>query len=82
MAAPSLFGSRCVDSGKKKQASGFTDSDLAALEFARKELQEQQHRAWLWASLGRIAKWGLAVIGGVTVVSDAAVRLWKAFHGP
>ena len=62
----------------KKQEPEFTESDRAALEHARQELQEHAHRAWLWASLGRIAKWTLAVIAGVTVVTDALVRLWKA----
>ena len=62
----------------KKPEPEFSESDRAALEHARQELQEHEHRAWLWASMGRIAKWALAVIAGVTVITDAAVRLWKA----
>jgi len=62
----------------KKPEQDFSESDRAALEHAREELQEHQHRAWLWASLGRVAKWALAVIAGMTVVTDAVVRLWKS----
>jgi hypothetical protein len=61
-----------------KKEPEFTESDRAALEHAREELEEHQHRAWLWASLGRVAKWSLAVIAGVTVVTDAVIRLWKS----
>jgi hypothetical protein len=63
---------------KKPPDSDFTESDRAALQHAREELQEHEHRAWLWASMGRIAKWTLAVIAGVTVLTDAAIRLWKS----
>lgn len=62
----------------KKQ--DFTDSDRAALDHARKELDLHQHRVWLFAMLGRVAKWTLAAIAGVTVVADAAQRLWKALQ--
>ena len=69
-------------SEKQDPPHDWTDSDRAALEHAREKLQEQQHRAWLWASLGRIAKWTLAVIAGTTVVADAVLRLIKAWGEP
>jgi hypothetical protein len=65
-----------------KQAPDFTDSDQEALEYARAMLQEQQHRRWLVATAGRIVKWVLAFIAGTTLVSDAAMRIWRAIHGP
>lgn len=60
----------------------FSESDRAALQHAREELQESQHRAWLWQSLGRVSKWTLAVIAGITVVADALIRLIKAWGTP
>jgi hypothetical protein len=60
----------------------WTDSDREALDHARAELKEQEHRAWLWASLGRIAKWALAVVAGTTVVADAVLRIVNVFKGP
>jgi hypothetical protein len=53
----------------------WTDSDRAALDHARAELKEQEHRTWLWASLGRITKWALAAVAGTTVVADAVLRI-------
>ena len=67
-------------STKTPPGSQFSESDRAALDHAREQLQEHQHRAWLWASAGRIAKWVLAVIAGVTVVSDALIRIWKSIQ--
>ena len=66
----------------KAEEPQFSESDRAALEHAREELQEAQHKAWLWQSLGRISKWTLAVIAGVTVVADALLRLFKAWGQP
>lgn len=56
-------------------------SDKAALEHARAELREKLHREWLWGMFGRVSKWALAVIAGVTVVADAAIRVWRALTG-
>ena len=66
----------------KAEEPEFSDSDKAALQHAREELQESQHRAWLWASLGRVSKWTLAVVAGVTVLADAIIRLIKAWGTP
>jgi hypothetical protein len=65
---------------KKPPDSDFSESDRAALEHARQELQEHQHRAGVWSSLGRVSKWVLAAIAGVTVIADAVVRVWKSFQ--
>ena len=65
-----------------KAEDPFSESDRAALEHAREDLKEYEHRTWLWQSLGRIAKWTLAVIAGITVVTDAALRLLKTMGGP
>ena len=66
----------------KAEEPEFSESDRAALEHARGELQEAQHRAWLWQSIGRFSKWTLAVIAGVTVVVDSAIRIFKAWGPP
>lgn len=66
----------------KAEEPEISESDRAALEHARSDLEEHRHRAWLWGTLGRIAKWGLAVIAGVTVVADAALRIIKAMGTP
>lgn len=66
----------------KAEEPDFSESDRAALEHAREELQEAKHREWLWASLGRFSKWVLAVIAGVTVVADAVIRLIRAWWSP
>jgi hypothetical protein len=63
----------------KAEEPEFSESDRAALDHAREELEESRHRAWLWASLGRISKWTLAVIAGVTVVADTVIRILKAW---
>lgn len=64
---------------EEKEPPKWTDSDRAALDHAREELKEHEHRAWLWASLGRATKWLLATVAGTTVVADAVWRLVKAF---
>lgn len=66
----------------KAEEPDFSESDRAALEHAREELQEAKHREWLWAWLGRVSKWVLAVIAGVTVVADAVIRLIRAWWSP
>ena len=66
----------------KPEEAQFSESDRAALDHARQELEEERHRAWLWQSLGRVSKWALAAIAGVTVVVDAIVRLIKAWGPP
>ncbi len=66
----------------KAEEPHFSESDRAALEHAREDLQEAQHRAWLWQSVGRFSKWTLAVIAGVTVVADALLRLFKSWGQP
>ena len=66
----------------KAEEPQFSESDRAALDHARAELDEHRHRAWLWSSLGRISKWTLAVIAGVTVVADTVWRLVKAGGSP
>ncbi len=64
---------------QKEKPPDWTDSDRAALEHAREELREHEHRQWLWSSLTRIAKWALAVVAGTTVVADAVLRLLMAW---
>jgi hypothetical protein len=68
-----------VSGDQQKKPPDWTDSDRAALEHAREELREHNHRQWLWASLGRIAKWALAAVAGTTVVADAVLRLLSAW---
>lgn len=62
----------------KAEEPEFSESDRAAIDHAREELEEQKHREWLWSMLGRIVKWTLAAIAAITVVSDAIIRIVKA----
>lgn len=65
----------------KDEAPQFSESDRAALDHARADMEEHQHRAWLWGSIGRIVKWLLACIAFVVVVWDFVLRLMKSL-GP
>ena len=58
----------------------FTESDRAALEHARERWKEHEHRTWLSSIVGKIIKWVLATIAAVTVIADAAQRLWKSLQ--
>ena len=66
----------------KPEEAEFSERDRQALDHARDELEEHEHRQWLWALLGRGAKWLLALIAGITVVADAVLRLIKAWGPP
>lgn len=48
--------------------SQFSESDRAALDYARSRHKEQQHRAWLWALTKSGAKWVTVIALGITAL--------------
>jgi hypothetical protein len=58
--------------------SQLSDTDRAALEYAKSQHIEAERRKWAISTIGKIAKWVAAVIGFGTVVADAAKRLLDA----
>jgi hypothetical protein len=66
---------------KQEKDGGLSDSDRAALDHARADMEEDKHRAWLWAAIGRVVKWLLAVIAFIVVVWDFVLRVLKSL-GP
>ena len=57
---------------------GLSDSDRAALDHARDELEEEKHRAWLFANIKRVAGWITAAIAFLVVVWDFGVKVIKS----
>jgi hypothetical protein len=68
-------------SKRENSDSQLSDSESAALEYAKQSYDQAQHRKWLWGIVGKGVKWIAAVIGFFMLVADAARSLWKAFHG-
>jgi hypothetical protein len=64
-----------------KKDPGLSDSDRAALDHARAEIEEEKHRAWLFAWIKRIAGWITATIAFLVVIWDFGVKLIKSL-GP
>lgn len=58
-----------------------TESDRAALDYAKSELEESNHRRWLWSLFKRGSAWVLGIVGFFSVVTEGAVKLWRYFSG-
>lgn len=59
-----------------------SDDDREALAHAREQLREREHWRWLWSLIGRVIKWALACMAGLTVLHEFVLRVWRAIHGP
>ena len=60
--------------------SQFSDSDRAALDYARARHEEQKHRAWLWALVKGVSKWVAVVAGGALVLLNTLQSVLKAIR--
>jgi hypothetical protein len=58
--------------------SQLSDTDRAALEYAKTQREEAEHRKWALTTVGKLAKWIAAAVGFGTLVADAGKRLWDA----
>ena len=59
--------------------SHFSDSDRAAIDYARQLRDEKMHWAWLWKKLGWILKWP-TLAGGVVITMTMLEKLLKAIR--
>lgn len=58
-----------------------TESDRAALDYAKAEMEERDHRKWLWSLFKRGSAWILGIVGFFSVTIEAMVKLWRHFTG-
>jgi hypothetical protein len=65
---------------KPQSDSQFSESDRAALDYARSRHKEHQHRAWLWALVKGASKWAAVVAGGLLVLLNTLKAVLQAIR--
>jgi hypothetical protein len=67
-------------SQKEPRDSVLSESEQAALDYAKAKHEEHKHRAWLWGIIKGVSKWAAVVAGGVLVTLNVVKSVLSAIR--